>query len=163
MASHATNKVVKRGKEARRRYDQARELGLLQETLLKTNPSLCKTAAANSFKAKCGWSPLINNNICYKDEGIVSLRYNKMDIFGSSNLIHKQSDVVIDDIVHELSEHFLDEANLRGDLSLAHKVTNFIKRIEEASKTRGEDNWFSPKQLRDETNPQSDHVPSINV
>jgi hypothetical protein len=166
MAPRATNKVAKRNKETRRRKDQARALSLLQQTLLVTNPSLFETAAARSDKVKCGWSPLIDSNICWdlnEPEGIDPLRYNKMDIFGSSNLVHQQSNVIIDDIIIELSKDFHDKAIFRGDLSLAHKLANLINRIDKARKTRGEDEWFSPKQLRDETNPHVDHVPSINV
>ena len=148
---NATTKAAKRDGEAGRRYDHAYALGVLQQTLLATNPSLVKTAAASFGNVKCGWSPLKNNNICWdvkKYEGIDPLLYNKMDIFGTSRLIHEQSNAMIDDILSELLDDFHAKALARRDPYFARKSADLIKRITKARETRGEDEWLSPAQLR---------------
>jgi hypothetical protein len=132
---NATTKAAKRDGEAKRRYDQAYALGVLQQTLLVTNPSLVKTAAASFGNVKCGWSSLNKNNICWdvkKYEGIDPLLYNKMDIFGTSKLIVEQLNTMIEDILSELPA--LNSADL-------------IKRITKARGTLGEGNWLSPAQM----------------
>jgi hypothetical protein len=132
---NATTKAAKRDGEAKRRYDQAYALGVLQQTLLVTNPSLVKTAAASFGNVKCGWSSLNKNNICWdvkKYEGIDPLLYNKMDIFGTSKLIVEQLNTMIEDILSELTA--LNSADL-------------IKRITIARGTLGQDKWLSPAQI----------------
>jgi hypothetical protein len=143
-------KAPKRDGEAGRRYDHAYALGVLQQTLLATNPTLVKTAAGSFGNVKCGWSPLKNNNICWdvrKNEGIDPLLYNKMDIFGTSKLIHEQSNATIDDILTELLDDFHATAVARRDPVFARKSADLIKRITKARDTRGEEDWFSPAQL----------------
>jgi hypothetical protein len=144
-------KPTRRDGEAGRRYDQAYALGVLQQTLLATNPSLVKTAAASFGNVRCGWLPLKNNNICWdvkKYEGIDPLLYNRMDIFGTSKLIHEQSNDMIDDIFRELLDDFQAQARASGNLYFVHKLTDLINRIAKARETRGEDKWLSPAQLR---------------
>jgi hypothetical protein len=131
----APTKVAKRDGEAGRRYDHAYALGVLQQTLLATNPSLVKTAAASFGSTKCGWSPLKKNNICWdvkEHKGIDPLLYNKMDIFGTSKLIVEQLNTMIEDILSEL---------------LVLNSADLIKRITIARGTLGQDEWLSPAQL----------------
>jgi hypothetical protein len=147
---NTTTKAAKCDGEAGRRYDHAYALGVLQQTLLATNPSLVKTAAASFGSVKCGWLPLKNNNICWdvkKYEGIDPLLYNKMDIFGTSKLIHEQSNTMIEDILGELLEDFHAKALARRDPYLARKSADLIERITIARGTLGEGNWLSPAQM----------------
>jgi hypothetical protein len=151
---NATTKAAKRDGEAGRRYDHAYALGVLHQTLLATNPSLVKTAAASFGNVKCGWLPLKNNNICWdveKYEGIDPLFYNKMDIFGTSKLIHEQSNTMIEDILGEL-EDFHPKALARPDPYFARESADLIKRITKARGTLGESNWLSPAQICDSGN-----------
>jgi hypothetical protein len=145
-----STRVTKRDGEAGRRYDHAYALSMLQHTLLGTNPSLVKTAAANFGNSRCGWSPLKNNNICWdvkKYEGIDPLLYNKMDILHTSRLIHEQSNAMIDDILNELLSDFQAKALARCNPYFARKLTGLTNRIAKARETRGEDDWLSPAQL----------------
>jgi hypothetical protein len=150
MDLNAPTKVAKRDGEAGRRYDHAYALGVLQQTLLATNRSLVKTAAASFGNVKCGWSPLNNNNICWdvkKYEGIDPLLYNKMDIFGTSRLIHEQSNTMIEDILGELLEDFYAKALARCDPYFARKSAGLMERITIARGTLGQDMWLSPAQV----------------
>jgi hypothetical protein len=142
-------KPDKRDGEAGRRFDHAHALALLQQTLLSMNPTLIQTAAGSLGNKKSGWSPLKQNNICWdvkEEQGIEPLLYNKMDIFGTSMLMHEQSNDIIDDTLAEL-EDLLAVSHARRDPIFARRFADMIKRITKATETRGEEGWYSPSQF----------------
>jgi hypothetical protein len=132
---NAITKAARRDSEAGRRYDHAYALGVLQQTLLATNPSLAETAAASFSNVKRGWSRLKANNVCWdvkKFEGVDPLLYNKMDIFATSRLIHEQSNTIDDDIV-SLLDDFRAKAFARHNTDFAHELGNLIECITKAA------------------------------